>query len=98
MKWTQAECATVMTLYPDVTKAAQELGRTKKSVQEKALKLGLRQRAWGAKHVWLAYELKFLLANYGPMTAAEIGKHLGRSKLSVNKKIQYLQRGRNERS
>lgn len=94
--WTEADCATLVKIYPDVDRAAQELGRTTKSVLEKALKMGLRRRQFSPKRNWLESEVKYLLANYGPMSARQIGEELGRPTGSVEGKLRELARARNE--
>lgn len=83
--WTQAEEDTLRRLHGTQPTAAIAalLGRTVKAVHEKALKLGLRHRQWGAKRSWTAEERAYVAKHYGPMTARQLAAHLGRSEQSV---------------
>lgn len=94
--WTEQDCATLTALYPDVDRAAQELGRTSKSVLEKALKMGLRRRQFSPKRNWVESEVKFMLTNYGPMSARQIGEALGRPTGSIEGKLRELARAKHE--
>lgn len=58
---------------------AEELGRTERSVKHKATRMGLRKRKSVLSRSWSVEERSFLLANYGPMTAQQVGDQINRT-------------------
>lgn len=75
---------------------ARRLGRSYKAVQVRASVKGLaRHRHRYSRRLWGEDETRFVLENYGPMSAIEIAAHLGRSEDAVRK---WIVRYENNRS
>ena len=91
--WSEQDVDTLRRLHGTQPTAAVAtlLGRTVKAVHEKAIKLGLRHRQWGAKRSWTAEERAYVLQHYGPKTIRELAAHLGRSEQSVAYMTRQLQ-------
>jgi DNA-directed RNA polymerase specialized sigma24 family protein len=96
--WSAEEDAflTANYLTMDPVEIARKLDRTYKSVQVRASLKGLaRRRKRYSRRLWDKDESRFVLENYGPMSASQVAAHLGRTEDAVRK---WIVRYENNRS
>ena len=85
LAWEPAEDALLRNLHEhhSAQYIADELGRSLLSVKHRITKLGLRKMPRTEYRPWTAKESAFVRKNYGPMTATQIGEHIGRTAQAV---------------
>lgn len=95
-KWTKSQLDFIKNYWQELSdaKMARKLGVSEYCYQQKRRSMGLQKEPSGGNHrrrSWKFSDHIFLLENYGKMTAAEIGSHIGRSKGAVRSHM-YLYR------
>jgi hypothetical protein len=91
-RWTKEQIEHLNNWYgkKGAAEIAQEIGRTKSSVQTKAAELGLQDR----RGKWTDEDVQFLQENYLTLGAEETARHLGKSVAAVHGKIRKVGGGR----